>query len=632
MRSKIKKYDIFGNKTDLVYMLILYAMTLTVHLTVALRMKMLHMSHDEMGVLATAAYAVGEDWSSIVSKFGYYGYGSSLLYIPIFALTKGPVLRYRLITALNSCFMALIPVIAYRIARKYCKAEKNTALFAAAATGLYPGYLLFSKWVWNETMMCLLPWVAALLMFRLFYEQSKKLRIVFSVLLSLTLVYSYAVHSRALGLIIAAMLTIAIVWIFQKKLIVEPISFCSSFAVFFTIDHFVKKYVQEHIWLAGSNGEMANTVGGNTGKLHDYTNAEGFRGLLRITAGQLSAASASTYGLLAIATAVGIPLIIRGINKNQRVRRGRQPDEKHALWLLMTITALFFAGALAISALFLGNEGRLSQTRGDYYVYTRYFSNMLGFAVFSVFMYFAKHDLTGRMTAAAIGVYALMALPIVHYADFINQQNSSSNATILNLLAYLGYNPKDYVAHFDFRTLLIVTTVVFGAAVIAFSGKKQNLFAILLCLVSLESYYRTADIVILGNTSSDFSYVQPTLNALETVDGLEDEYDSVYYYNVHQAKPWSSSAMQFALPDYEVTEFDFEITPETDPEKLFGFITENSVIVSSEDIALEQFSPDIYRLEYESIGYGKEYMWVYGEDVRDYIVENSDIEVAGEKE
>lgn len=632
MRLKIKKHDLFGKKTDLVYMIFLYAVTLTVHLSVALRMKMLHMSHDEMGVLATAAYAVGEDWSEVVSQFGYYGYGSSVLYIPIFALTKGPVLRYRLITALNSCFMALIPVIAYRIAVKYCKAEKSAGLFAALAAGLYPGYLLFSKWVWNETMMCLLPWVTALLIFRLYSEQNKKLRILFSVLLSLTLVYSYAVHSRALGLIASAFIIIGIVWIFHKRLIVEPISFCSSFAVFFVIDHFVKKYVQKHIWLVGSGSEMKNTVGGNTGKLRDYTNIEGFRGLLRITAGQLSAASASTYGLLAIAAAAGIPLIISGMKKNMRIRKGRVPDEKHALWLLMTITALFFASALAISALFLGNEGRMSETRGDYYIYTRYFSNMLGFSVFAAIIYFSKNEMSKRMMAAAIGVYVIMAIPIMHYAGFINQQKNSSNATILNLLAYLGNNPKDYVSHFDFANLMLITTIVFGAAVIAFSGKKQNLFAVLLCIISLNSYYKTADNVILANSKTDFSYVQPTLNALEDVDGLEDKYDSVYYYNVHQAKPWSGSAMQFSLPEYELTEFSFEISPDTDPEKLFSFISKDSIIVSSEDIGLEQFSPDIYRLEYDSIGYGKEYIWVYGEDVKDYIVRNSGIRVAERKE
>ena len=90
--------------------------------------------------------------------------------------------------------------------------------------------------------------------------------------------------------------------------------------------------------------------------------------------------------------------------------------------------------------------------------------------------------------------------------------------------------------------------------------------------------------------------------------------------------------MQFALPEYELTEFDFEISPDTDPELIFSFITENSIIVSSEDIGLEKFSPDIYRLEYDSIGYGKEFMWVYGGDVRDYIIENSDIRLAEQEE
>jgi len=628
MRLRIKKNDIFGKHTDKVCMAVLFIIVLIVHLTVSLRMKMLHMSQDEMGVLATAAYAVGEDWSAVVSKFGYYGYGSSVLYIPIFALTKGPVLRYRLITTLNSVLMSLIPVIAYRIASKYCKAGKKASFIAALMTGLYPGYLLFSKWVWNETMMCLLPWVTALLLFRLYNEQSKGKRIAFSVLLSFTLMYSYAVHGRALGLIAAAMLVIALIAVFQRRLIAEPISFCSSFAVFYIIDHFVKKLVQSKVWLAGSDGELGNTLGGNTGKIHDYMSFEGFRGLLRIAAGQLSAASASTYGLLVIAAVPAAAVIIGGLKKKRRIRKDRLPDEKHNIWLLMTVTVAFFAAAFAISILFLGNEGSHTETRGDYYIYTRYFSNMLGFPIFAAFIYFDRTDMSRVTAGVTAGIYAICTIPILHYADFLNSRKDSSNATILNLLAYLGDNPRDFITHFDFDNLILITSIVFGAALIGLSGKRQGMLAVLMSWVFLGSYYKTANDVILANSRREFKYVQPTLNALEQVDGLEDKYDDVYYYNVHQAKPWSGSAMQFALPEYELTEFDFEISPDTDPERLFSFIKENSIIVSSEDIGLEEFSPDIYRLEYDSINYGKEYIWVYGDDVRDYITANSDIRVA----
>ncbi len=632
MGLKIRKYDIFGKHSDTVFMIMLYVITLTVHLSVAVRMKMLHMSQDEMGVLATAAYAVGEDWSAVASKFGYYGYGSSLLYIPIFAITKGPVLRYRLITSLNSCLMALIPVIAYRIARKYCKTGKKTAFTASLMAGLYPGDLLFSKGGWNETLMCLLPWVAALLLFRLYYEQNKRLRIVFSVLMSLTLVYSYAVHGRALGLIAAVMLIIALIFIFQKRLIVEPVSFAGSFAVFYICDHFIKEYVQSHVWLVGSGSELRNTLGSNTGKVQDYFSVEGFRGLLRIAAGQLSAASASTYGILVIMAVPAFPCIIGGLKKKMRLRKDRLPDDKHALWLLMTAAVTFFAAAYAISVLFLGNEGVNSETRGDYYVYTRYFSNMLGLAVFAAFIYFSRCEMSKVMTAVTAGAYVLGTVPILHYADFINRQKNNSNATILNLLAYLGDNPKDYVSHFDFNNLLLITTIVFGASLIGLSGKRQGMLAVLLSWVFLGSYYTTANDVILPNSRTDLSYVRPALNALEDVDGLEDKYDDVYYYNVHQRKPWSGSAMQFALPEYELTEFDFEIAPDTDPQRIFDFIKPDSIIISSEDLQLELISPDFYRLEYESINYGNEYIWAYGADVRDYIVDNSGMELAeGEK-
>ena len=88
--------------------------------------------------------------------------------------------------------------------------------------------------------------------------------------------------------------------------------------------------------------------------------------------------------------------------------------------------------------------------------------------------------------------------------------------------------------------------------------------------------------------------------------------------------------MQFALPDYEVTEFDFEISDKTDPDLLFSFITKNSIIISSEDIELEQFSDDIYRLDTPPLNSGTEYMWVYGDDIKNYILKSSDIEIADE--
>jgi len=40
------------------------------NLIVAFKLKMLHMTTDEFGVLAISAYIIGNDWSSLVSRFG----------------------------------------------------------------------------------------------------------------------------------------------------------------------------------------------------------------------------------------------------------------------------------------------------------------------------------------------------------------------------------------------------------------------------------------------------------------------------------------------------------------------------------------------------------------------------------
>ena len=602
------------------HILLLYGITVWIHLQVSLQMEMLHMSHDEMGVLATAAWAAGEDWSGIVSQFGYYGYGSSLLYIPIFLLTKGALLRYHLVTTLNSCLMSLIPVIAYRIGRSYAGAPPWTAFFCSLAAGLYPGYLLFSKWVWNETMMCLLPWVMVLLMLRLDNEERRGHRIVCSVLLAFVLVYSYTVHGRALGLIAAVLLVIAFVLVFRRKWMIEPISFAAAFAACLAGDHFLKQYVMAHVWRVTSDSQVNNTMGSMGSHLHAYLDPEGFAGLMKIASTQISAASASTYGILALALVVTLPLIVKYALPK------REGDDRR-FWMLSVLTILFFAAAFCISILFLGEEGSKEETRGDYYIYTRYFSNTLGLVIFTALLICAEKGLSTVRCLITAGLYYLGTLPITLNADFINEQESSSNTTILNLLAYLGENRYNYITHFDFENLLYITTLVAGGVLVAAAGKKINLLSPLLCAVFVQSYFVTADTVILKNSEMDLSYVQPTLNALYHVEGLAEEYPDVYYYNVHQEKPWSTSAMQFVLSDFQVTEVPFEIGEDTRKAFLLDYFEENSIIVSSEDIALEQYSPHIYRLLYESINQEKEFMWVYGEEELAYILGNSEIVV-----
>ncbi len=624
--SRLKTPAISDTKINILISVLMFAITFGIHWATGSEMKMLHMSHDEMGVLSAAAFAVGEDWSSIVSEIGYYGYGSSVIYIPIFLITQGPLLRYKLIIAVNSFIMSLVPLIAYYILIKYLGTEKITAATISLAVGLYPGYLLYSKWVWNETMMCFLPWLMLLAVIALYNSQKKSKRILFSILIAFILVYSYAVHGRGIALIASVIAVIAVVFIFQRRLIIEPISFVITFIVAFIADNRYKEYIMNRLWLVGESKEINNTVGGTIGKLDAYLTADGFWGMLRIAGGQFFAAIASTYGILVIALVFGLPIAFGGLKKNMRLKMCEKVDCNHNIWLISTLSLVFFAAAFLMSVLFLGNHGSADETRGDYYIYTRYFSNVLGIVIFIALYLIYKKTTSRKAVCVSVVLYVLSLIPILLMAEEINEQPSIANTTLLNLLAYIGENPKTYIREIDFNNLILIVSIVFVLVLFAVNSKKHNLLHLALCGVFVQSYFTTANNVILENSDTDYSYVHTTMHILYQVPELAENYPDIYYYNIHQAKPWSSSALQFVLPEYNVTEFDFAIGNQTDSEWILNYITENSIIVSSEEIMLEQFDDEIYRLDHELLNKNKEYIWVYGDEVRNYITENSSLE------
>lgn len=597
--------------------LLLYGMTLAIHLCISLQMQMLHMSHDEMGVLGIAAYLTGEDWSSCISKFGYYGYGGAVLYVPAFLITKGAFLRYRLVTTINSMLMALIPVFAYHISRTYCSIQRKTAIMTALAVGFYPGYTLFSKWAWNETMLCILPWGMLWVLLRLFHVEHKGQRIFLSVLLSFLLMYSYAVHGRSLGLIAAVMLLLAALCIRKRKLILEPFSFSAVSVVLYLCDRALKHYFLSHLWLVSDDSQINNTLGSMGEKIKQYITPEGVAGMLKIAVSQFAAAFCISYGMLAAGIVLTGLLLYRSV-------RSRQQEQSNLL-LIGCFSLLLFLAAFAVSVLFLGVEGSAEQTRGDYYVYTRYFSNTVGVLLFTVFMLLENMKVTKKQLFSILIVYGIFTFPLAGYAGIVNAQHDSSNATILNLLAYLGKNPMNYMLHFDFRLLLCCISAVFLTALILVFFRKHQILYLFLCAVFLHSYFLTAYRVILPNSRIDFGYVLPTINAVSRVENLAEHFPVVYYYNVGQAKPWSSSAMQFSLPEYQLFSFHFIVNEKTTPETILHFLSENSLIVSSEDIHLEKYSDSIHRLTYDAINTGTEYIWVYGEEELAYILSNSPI-------
>lgn len=602
----------------------LFLVTYAIHMFVGIQMKVPHISTDEVGAIASAAFIVGEDWSGIVSQMSYYGYGASLLYIPIFLLVKSPILRYQLMIALNCAYLSLIPVMALFIQQKFLKTNLKDAAFTALAVGLYPGYLVYTKWAWYEAMLCFLPWLVLLIVLTLCNKDKNRSKVFMSCLLAFLLVYGYAVHGRGLGFIVAVAMLILLILIFERRMLIEPISFVITFVSCYLMYKNHYNYLLKNLWLLENGKVLHNTLGGILQSAGDIFSYQMINSFFKVVLGQFFSGMAATYGLLSIGIVMSLICLVKWMkNKNRR----DDIDTERNITIIILLQLLFFLVAFGISTFALRGSAYDANARGDYVIYLRYFSNVLGLVVFVVLIFFQRNKIKYKMIISSTILFSVSLLPIQMLAKIVASRNSTANIPILNILPYIGKNPESYVEHINFLKLVLVIGFVFVVILVLLNKvKKTSVICVLLCGVFIHSYLYTSYNMILKCTETDYSYVEAPMDVLNDVEDLNNNYNQVYYYNVKQVKPWSGSALQFVLPEYKVKEFNYIIDNSTQEEQICDFITNNSIIISTEDIKLEDTLDNVYRIEDSRLITDNEYIWVYGNDIYEYIKNNSDLE------
>ena len=576
-------------------------------------MKMLHLSTDEMGVLGTAAFLSGENWSGIVKNIPYYGYGQAILYIPVFWMTQNPDLRFLLMGIENSIILSFIPVIIYIITGKYFDFEKKDSILTAICVGLFPSYTSYTKWLWNETMLSILPVLCLFIILLLLKNREnipRKRKLSF--LLSLCTVYSFAVHGRGLGIIVAVLLLIIYIRFYFKEKFVDYLSLSLGYLLGCPCYIFIKNYLTKNLWLLEEGKSLNNTTANIVPSLKRMFNVDYILGNFRIIMGQFYTACMSSCGLLLLFLITLFAFYIGKIRKkNENSEYGMEEHITYVFSLLMFICAY----AISITAVSASNLD--PNSRGDYPIYIRYYSHTLGLIIFSVLLMFQK--LRIKYTYHIISLLGLILISFVtiwKIASFINSGRPISNATIMNILPFIGSNPPDYVRRIDFISLSIITLVIFIIICFLHYFKNKIYVPQLLVIVFLFVYYFNATKVILPNNQADYQKTVVPKEVMAKIDWMAP-YPKCYYFNLR--KPWSDSMLQFSLPQFQVEN--------TTVERIEQFkINDNSIIISTEDLKLEILDDSFYRINDELLNTGIDFMWVYGEDLKLFVESNSDLD------
>ena len=531
---------------------------------------------DEFGTIAGASYFAGLNWSDVVSHVSYYGFGYSMFMAPVFWITDNPVIIFQVMIAFNTICLAVSGIIAYNILKGIFKVENDIyAAFTAFASAMYFGSVLNANAVYNESMLVLIGWIMVYILLKMQVKRDEdKSTFGLTVILSLIMVYSLLVHTRALYLWGAAVIFMLTYLIIKRKLLANPAVLGVICAAGYVISKFVIEKVQTSLWLVGEDKSGLNnsveSLGSYFGNIQNLFTVNGLKGFIYTIFGQIYGMITISGGLFAIFIAIILFVICKILYR--LVKRESIHLNEKLLTLGMFIVS-FLGAALILTALGISDKTAFSVAAREgskWYLYARYWGMVGGLMIMFTLVYLYDKFSTVKYSGyeyrqqknekrtiliIAFAGFLLITLPFVWRLapKFDIFECSYSNV-------YLHYVPMAFLKKGDYMTqgafiIMSVFALVSLVLLIAFILNNKLMAAVLAVIVfSLYNYgYAT---IVMDKDSSDRFYNE-FADIKNEIEELDLEKEQQIYVNVGNTKVYNDKAAyiydaQFWLNQYRI--------------------------------------------------------------------------------
>ncbi len=262
MKKQLEKfYCSFGDRG---VMFIIFACSVVMHALLAMISELPAIQPDEIGTASIAAFYSGRDWSGIMSRVGYYyGYIQALFYAPLFPIFGGnPLALYKAMLVVNGIIVSFIPLLAYHLSSKLGVSKVWQKIVIAFCSGLYITYVAHSKFIWNEAICSLLPWLLIWCVFMAWDRKNSHSRFAMSMLSGFMCAVCYAAHSRLIAVAAALVVTLLVMRIWLKEKILNLPVFFITMGLSFVTEHFCASVIKNAVWNGRASGNVAeNEIG-----------------------------------------------------------------------------------------------------------------------------------------------------------------------------------------------------------------------------------------------------------------------------------------------------------------------------------------------------------------------------------
>ncbi len=446
----------------------------------------LHTTTDELGAIVGAATWAGYDWSAVIGKSSYYGFGYYALFAPLFKLHLSPILIYRIILITTRCLRSSVIIsISYYIGKHYFKATSNIHLILLSMICTIPLYSNYDANIINDIILDVLLWIIILTVCKIVeYIEVVGKCVKWVIIYAIASFFSCFLHTRAIVMVIASFLTLIAVFLYKKK----KILFCTSLVIPLSLlaKIIIKRY-QDAIWINADNGLDNTSVSIASGL--NLTDIQTWKIWFNMIIGHISVQMILTGGLFILAIVVFFKYLYIVITKKE--------TENIYVNIVLAISVLCIAAvfsAFLVSNWFIKMYNTWNTAdKGNIYAYkamcyVRYWNVFaMPFLYTGVYLTFKERYRDCIKKAIYIGsffivVFIEVVVPIV---------KTNSNAGSF-LYTYLTYRGEKVTAQFYYKAILIC--VLFTVISILFSRKKRSReWAILPILILMFIGYHWAN-------------------------------------------------------------------------------------------------------------------------------------------
>lgn len=606
-------YKTFGDRG---VMFLLYAASVVLHALLSVQMELPAVHPDEIGVASISAYFSGRDWSGMMGQIGYYyGYIQAVLYTPLFWLfSSNPYALYKSMLVINGVLVSFIPVLAYHLATKLGVDKVWQRVTIALCSGLYITYVAHSKFIWNEAICSLLPWVLVWCLFMSWDKKKRSGRFTMSVLTGFLCAVSYAAHQRLIAVVIALVLTAVIARLCFKERIFNIPAFAITAALSFVTEHFCTAMIKDAVW---NGGVSNNTVEGEADRIGSLFEAGGIDRFTGTLYGHLYTFMTSTLGLGALAAVLLFCLVMAAINDARDNKEASQTGEdgtreytapKITYSVRLTIFTIYgflaIGGSMLVSVLFKFGSNKAATIK-DLTIFGRYMDNVVPLAVFAVLAFMFLYGLKLRHIFGAAGLYGVICgmFWLTGYPT-VAEATTYRESPILGLLP-LRIN-EDMTKPLNGMSFLIMTSVVFSVfalmIVLISCSKRHNTqtISLLLCGAFIGTTIFAGGAYLPMRAEDNAAKIAP---AQELSEFLYNDVQSpvIAAYNIQSR---TAALLQFLNPDATVLIVKDKKN-----------IPDNSIVITETERGVPFVAGS-----YDIIGRTEKYtLYAYGEGARDYI-------------